>query len=74
MPGIGSSGSSSRAPKTVEVESNPGTEATLTASTSNCAHSFVVSGQRPEMTKPRNAPAAWKGETPMYSLLLIPAP
>ena len=49
VPGAGSSGSSSRAPKIVVVESNPGSEATRTATISSCAHSLVESGHRPEI-------------------------
>src|SRR6201998_1306851 len=65
VPGTGSSGSSSRAPNTVVVESNPGNDATLTATISSWAHSLVESGQRPEITKPLSAPREWKGETPI---------
>jgi hypothetical protein len=54
--GSGSSGNSSRAPKIVVVESNPGKEATRTATINSCAHSFVESGQRPEITKPLSDP------------------
>src|ERR1700754_4664905 len=56
VPGTGSSGSSSRAPKIVVVESNPGSEATRTATISSCAHSLVESGQRPETTNPLRDP------------------
>ena len=63
VPGSGASGSSSRAPKTVVVESNPGNDATRTATINSCAHSFVESGHRPEMTNPFSAPWEWKGET-----------
>src|SRR3954470_919166 len=55
-PGPGSSGSSSRAPKIVVVESNPGSDATRTATISSCAHSLVESGQRPETTNPLRDP------------------
>src|SRR6201996_5475183 len=65
VPGSGSSGNSSRAPNTVVVESNPGNDATLTATIRSWAHSFVESGQRPEITKPFSAPREWKGETPI---------
>src|SRR5262249_11612394 len=54
--GSGSSGNSSRATNTVVVESNPGKDATRTATMSNWAHSFVESGQRPEITNPFRAP------------------
>ena len=63
VPGCGLSGSSSRAPKIVVVESNPGTEATRTATMSSCAHSFVEFGHRPETTNPLSDPRAWKGAT-----------
>ncbi len=63
VPGAGSSGSSSRAPKIVVVASNPGSDATRTATISSCAHSFVESGHLPETTNPFNAPPAWKGAT-----------
>src|SRR6516164_3700980 len=65
VPGTGSSGNSSRAPNTVVVESNPGNDAILTATISSWAHSFVESGQRPEITNPFRAPREWKGETPI---------
>src|ERR1700756_1123570 len=63
VPGAGASGSSSRAPKTVVVFSNPGSDATLTATINSCAHSFVVSGQRPEITNPFRALREWNGDT-----------
>src|SRR6201984_2945770 len=65
VPGTGSSGNSSRAPNTVVVESNPGNDATLTATISSWAHSLVESGQRPEITKPLSEPWEWKGTTSM---------
>src|SRR6201996_6962705 len=65
VPGAGVSGNSSRTPNTVEVASNPGSDATLTATISNCAHSLVESGQRPEITNPFRAPREWKGATSM---------
>src|SRR5258708_40169064 len=65
VPGAGASGSSSRTPNTVVVSSNPGSDATLTATINNCAHSLVESGQRPEITKPFRAPREWKGATSM---------
>ena len=63
VPGAGSSGSSSRTPKIVVVDSNPGSEATRTATISSCAHSFVESGHRPETTNPFKDPPEWKGAT-----------
>src|SRR5277367_6400832 len=65
VPGAGASGSSSRTPNTVVVASNPGSDATLTATINNCAHSLVESGQRPEITNPFRAPREWKGATSM---------
>src|ERR1700757_2793479 len=65
VPGTGSSGRSSRTPKIVVVDSNPGSDATLTATMSSCAHSLVESGHRPETTKPLSAPCEWKGATSM---------
>src|ERR1700756_2670893 len=65
VPGSGSSGRSSRTPKIVVVGSNPGSDATLTAMMSSCAHSFVESGHRPETTKPLSEPCEWKGATSM---------
>src|SRR6476619_578316 len=56
VPGTGSSGNSSWAPKIVVVESNPGSDATRTATISSCAHSLVESGQRPETTNPLRDP------------------
>ena len=61
VPGSGSSGSSSRAPKIVVVESNPGSDATRTATINSCAHSLVESGQRPETTNPLSEPREWNG-------------
>src|ERR1700733_13771294 len=65
VPGAGASGNSSRAPNTVVVLSNPGSDATLTATINSCAHSLVESGHRPEITKPLRAPREWKGATSM---------
>src|SRR5581483_1501887 len=65
VPGSGSSGKSSRTPKIVVVESNPGSDATRTATMSSCAHSLVESGQRPETTKPFSEPCEWNGATSM---------
>ena len=65
VPGSGDSGNSSRAPKTVVVESNPGNEATRTATIRSWAHSFVESGHRPEITNPFSEPREWKGATSM---------
>src|ERR671918_1779459 len=61
VPGSGSSGSSSRAPKIVVVESNPGSDATRTATIRSWAHSLVESGQRPETTNPLSDPREWNG-------------
>src|SRR5581483_7479464 len=65
VPGSGSSGKSSRTPKIVVVESNPGSDATRTATMSSCAHSLVESGQRPETTNPFSEPCEWNGATSM---------
>src|SRR5258707_14807811 len=65
VPGSGSSGNSSRAPNTVVVESNPGNDATRTATMSSWADSFVESGQRPEITNPFRARREWNGATPI---------
>src|ERR1700761_19379 len=65
VPGAGASGSSSRTPNTVVVGSNPGSDATLTATINSCAHSLVESGHRPEITNPFRAPREWKGATSM---------
>src|SRR5277367_6765838 len=65
VPGAGASGSSSRAPNTVVVFSNPGSDATLTATINSWAHSLVESGQRPEITNPFSAPREWNGATSM---------
>jgi hypothetical protein len=40
------------------VASNPGSDATRTATISSCAHSFVESGHRPETTNPFSDPPA----------------
>src|ERR1700730_12122297 len=74
VPGAGASGRSSRTPNTVVVASNPGRDATLTATINNCAHSLVESGHRPEITNPFRAPREWKGGTPFarHELASIP--
>ena len=42
----------------IAIHTHPGIDATRTASTKTCAHSLVVSGQRPEMMNPRSEPRA----------------
>ena len=76
VPGRGCSGNSSRTPKIVVVESNPGRDATRTAMIRSWAHSLVESGQRPETTKPFNVPREWNGDisTARPELLSISPP
>ena len=76
VPGCGRSGSSSRTPKIVVVESNPGSDATRTATISSCAHSLVEFGHRPETTNPFRQPLEWNGaiSTACPELLSISPP
>ena len=73
VPGAGASGSSSRAPKIVVVASSPGSDATLTATISSCAHSLVESGQRPDTTKPFSDPASGRGRSRSPDQTLAPS-
>ena len=70
VPGSGRSGSSSRTPKMVVVESNPGRDA-RTATIRSCAHSLVELGQRPLTTKPFSAPREWNGRPRRLARILI---